>query len=212
MEQTIFLHQLGRMVQLYLSLYWASTDPTETEIASATLFYARSDLPTDYNLTAMLSLNESSLAQRCSPIPNVSMSRAPICSYHPFKQCNTVCINCFESDERGWASTLSTIWGVLMLLHLMNCRWIAVQGAGRFCTNTGEGALECTMQSPISDFLPHNTPTDSEWGHEGIYCTADDNIITRQDPIMVNLVLFIEVCGLFHCSELQNSRAAEWGF
>lgn len=61
------------------------------------------------------------------------------------------------------------------------------------------------MQSPISDFLPHNAPVESELGHERVYSTADDNIITQQDPIMANLALFMEVCGLFHCSKHQVS-------
>ncbi len=64
------------MEEFYLSLCSASTDPTETdpteiELASVTLLYARRDLQTDYKLTAMLSWNKSSLAQRCFPIVTV---------------------------------------------------------------------------------------------------------------------------------------------
>lgn len=62
--------------------------------------------------------------------------------------------------------------------------WIAVQGVGSFCSNTGRGALECCMQSPISDFLPHNAPSRfhtraresllySEWQHN--YPTGSNN-------------------------------------
>lgn len=72
--------------------------------------------------------------------------------------------------------------------------WIAVQGVGSFFSNTGRGALECSMQRPISDFLPHNAPVVFIWGHKRVYATANDNIITQQDPIVANLAL---VCRLF---------------
>lgn len=52
------------------------------------------------------------------------------------------------------AFTLSAIWGVLSIFCLMNCH----TGSKLILVNTGRGVLECSVQSPISDSLPHNAP------------------------------------------------------
>lgn len=68
--------------------------------------------------------------------------------------------------------------------------------------------------SLISNFLPHNAVRAVKWGHIRVCTTGVWQHNYPQDPIMVNPnpALFMEIYGLFHCSNHQNGIAVKRHF